>query len=258
MTSCGCSACCDRIVSPLSADWLCPDWPAPARVRSCVTTRQPGVSLPPYDAFNLALHVGDDPRRVAHNRALLCQRLGCQPGWLEQVHGTQVVAVDPQLVRVADANWTDQPGLAACVMTADCLPALFCDRTGRCVAAAHAGWRGLLDGVLEATLQALPAAPEDVLVWLGPAIGPASFEVGDEVREAFVARQAQAAQAFQRAAQPGKWLADLYLLARQRLAGYGVTAIYGGGFDTFRDPRFYSYRRGTPTGRFASLVWLQD
>lgn len=235
--------------------WLVPDWPVPAHVRSCITTRAEGASLPPYSGLNLGLHVGDDPQTVLHNRAQL-QRLGCQPAWLEQVHGIDVVKAQPSIVAVADASWTDQPGIACTVMTADCLPALFCDREGRYVAAAHAGWRGLLAGVLEATVAQLPVAAESVLVWLGPAIGPQAFEVGAEVREAFVSQQPETAQAFVSSANAGRYMADLYLLARLRLAAIGVTAVYGGTECTFTDPRFYSYRRQPVTGRFASLIWL--
>lgn len=237
--------------------WLTPDWPAPANVRSCVTTRAGGVSLPPYDSLNLGLHVGDVPEAVQHNRAQL-QHLGCEPAWLEQVHGIDVVKAQPSKVAVADASWTDQPRIACTVMTADCLPALFCDRQGRYVAAAHAGWRGLVGGVLEATVQTLPVAAESVLVWLGPAIGPQAFEVGAEVCQAFVSLQPETAQAFVPSANAGRYLADLYLLARLRLAAIGVTAVYGGGACTFNDPRFYSYRRQAVTGRFASLIWLVE
>ena len=161
-------------------------------------------------------------------------------------------------MRTADASWTATPGVAALVMTADCLPVLFCDRAGTRVAAAHAGWRGLAGGVLENTLQALTFDPAETLVWLGPAIGPAAFEVGAEVREAFVAEHAEAASAFVPGAQPGKFMADIYQLARIRLAAQGVTAIYGGGLCTVSDPRFFSYRRASRTGRFASLIWLAN
>jgi YfiH family protein len=238
--------------------WLTPDWPAPARVRACVTTREGGVSLPPYEGLNLGSHVEDDPQAVEQNRKLLTSALGCQPAWLSQVHGVCVVEADPSRVDEADASWTEEPGVASAVLTADCLPALFCDRAGTRVAAAHAGWRGLAGGVLEATLDALALKPEEVLVWLGPAIGPAAFEVGPEVREAFLASHPAADQAFQPSANVGKFIADIYQLARIRLAARGVQAVYGGGFCTVSDPRFYSYRRASRTGRFASLVWLAD
>lgn len=238
--------------------WLTPDWPAPARVRACVTTRADGVSLPPYDSFNLGDHVDDDPAAVASNRLKLTTTLGCQPAWLSQVHGIRVVEADPARVETADASWSQTPGIASLVMTADCLPALFCNRDGTRVAAAHAGWRGLANGVLEATLDALATPADQILVWLGPAIGPDAFEVGPEVRDAFIAQHAEADAAFRPSANAGRYLADIYALARIRLAARGITAVYGGGFCTVSDPRFYSYRRASRTGRFASLVWLAD
>jgi len=236
--------------------WLVPDWPAPARVQARVTTREGGVSAAPFDAFNLGDHVGDEPAAVAENRRRLHSRIGCRPAWLRQVHGTLVVPADPAQVPEADASWTDRLDIACAILTADCLPVLFCDRAGTRVAAAHAGWRGLAGGVLEATLDALGVAPEELLVWLGPAIGPAAFEVGAEVRAAFLERHPQAAPAFAASRNPGRFMADLYRLARIRLAARGVEAVYGGGFCTFSDPRFYSYRRTPRTGRFASLIWL--
>lgn len=239
-------------------DWLTPDWPAPANVRACVTTRGGGVSAAPFDTFNLGDHVDDDPAAVASNRAHLVDMLGCQPAWLRQVHGIVVAEADPAVVIEADGNWTATPGIACTAMTADCLPALFCDRAGTRVAAAHAGWRGLAGGVLEATVKALNVAPQELLVWLGPAIGPSAFEVGAEVREAFVQQHTEAASAFVPSVNAGKFMADIYQLARIRLAAIGVTAVSGGGFCTYSDPRFYSYRRSPRTGRFASLIWLQS
>lgn len=240
-----------------SSDWLLPDWPAPANVRACVTTRAGGVSLPPFDGLNLGDHVEDEPAAVAENRRRLSERLGCRPAWLQQVHSADAVEADPERVAVADASWTTAPGTACAVLTADCLPALFCDRAGTRVAAAHAGWRGLAGGVLENTVAALGVEPGELLVWLGPAIGPGSFEVGPEVREAFLAQHAQAEKAFGASRNAGKFMADIYALARIRLAAVGVTAVHGGGLDTFTDPRFFSYRRAARTGRFASLVWLE-
>lgn len=237
------------------ADWLRPDWPAPASVRACVTTRAGGVSRPPFDSFNLGDHVEDDPAAVASNRQRLEDMIGSRPAWMSQVHSTLAVRADPQALLQADANWTDQPGIACCVLTADCLPVLFCDRAGTRVAAAHAGWRGLAAGILEATVTALDVAPGKVLAWLGPAIGPDAFEVGAEVREAFVTVHAQSTSAFRPSTNPGRYMADIYELARIRLAAAGVTAVYGGGYCTVSDPRFYSYRRTPRTGRFASLVW---
>ncbi|AZD18102.1 peptidoglycan editing factor PgeF [Pseudomonas chlororaphis] len=239
------------------SDWLIPDWPAPAGVKACVTTRAGGVSLAPFDSLNLGDHVDDNPEAVAENRRRLTDRFSIKPAWLKQVHGIDVVEADPSVVATADASWTATPGIACSAMTADCLPALFCDRAGTRVAAAHAGWRGLAAGVLEATLDSLKVAPEDVLVWLGPAIGPQAFEVGPEVREAFVRHLPQTEQAFVPSRNPGKLMADIYTLARLRLAACGVTAVYGGGFCTVSDPRFYSYRRSPRTGRFASLIWLE-
>lgn len=242
----------------MSAEWLLPDWPAPAHVRACVTTRAGGVSLAPFDSLNLGDHVEDDPQAVAGNRQILTTALHCQPAWLRQVHGVQVVEANPAQVAEADASWSATPGIASAVLTADCLPALFCDRAGTRVAAAHAGWRGLAGGVLEATLDALALPAREVLVWLGPAIGPQAFEVGAEVREAFLASHAEAARAFTPSVNAGKFMADIYQLARIRLAARDVTAVYGGGFCTVSDTRFYSFRRAARTGRFASLIWLVD
>lgn len=245
-------------------DWLTPDWPAPAKVRALMTTRVGGVSVAPYDSLNPASHVGDDPAAVAGNRALLRRHLPAEPLWLNQVHGDRVaeVGVDAEGGE-ADASLARAPGRVCAVMTADCLPVLFCDRAGSVVAAAHAGWRGLVGGVLERTVEAMAVPPGEILAWLGAAIGPERFEVGEEVRAAFVADDPLAAIAF-RPALPGtldeapkKWLADIYTLARLRLARVGVTAVYGGGLCTVSDPaRFFSYRRDGRTGRMASLVWL--
>lgn len=239
-------------------DFLLPEWPAPARVRARVSTRTGGVSVGPYAALNLATHVGDEPQAVAHNRSLLSACLPASPCWLTQVHGCTVADAGlADETSEADAACTRQAGVVCAVMTADCLPVLFCDRAGTVVAAAHAGWRGLLDGVLENSLQAMRVPPGSVMAWLGPAIGQAAFEVGAEVRDAFVARQAEAAQAFVAGA-PGKWHADLYVLARLRLQAAGVSQIYGGGLCTVSDPaRFFSARRdGLRSGRMASLIWL--
>lgn len=239
------------------SDWLIPDWPAPARVKACVTTRAGGVSLAPFDSLNLGDHVGDDPADVAENRRRLTDRFAITPAWLQQVHGIAVVEADPTQVATADASWTETPGIACAAMTADCLPVLFCNRAGTRVAAAHAGWRGLANGVLEATLDSLAVPADEILAWLGPAIGPQAFEVGPEVREAFIAQLPQTSQAFTASPNAGKFLADIYQLARLRLAARGVTAVYGGGLCTVTDPRFFSYRRNPRTGRFASLVWIE-
>lgn len=245
-------------MSAWAHDWLTPDWPAPAWVKACVTTRAGGISAAPFDSLNLGEHVEDDPVAVAKNRQRLVSLLGCRPAWLQQVHGIEVVPAIPGDLAVADASWSNAPGVACTVMTADCLPVLFCDRAGTRVAAAHAGWRGLAKGVLEATLDALLIAPEEILIWLGPAIGPQAFEVGAEVREAFVSQHPQALEAFKPSINTGRFMADIYQLARIRLAARGVAAVYGGGFCTYSDPRFYSYRHAARTGRFASLIWLAD
>ena len=237
--------------------FLIPDWPAPAGVRACVTTRAGGVSKAPFDSFNLGDHVADDPVAVAHNRQRLTHIFDVQPAWLSQVHGVVVAPANPQHIAEADASWTATPGIACTVMTADCLPALFCDRAGTRVAAAHAGWRGLAAGVLEAAAQSLNVEPPDLLVWLGPAIGPAAFEVGGEVRDVFIEDLPEAAAAFVPSVNEGRYMADIYELARLRLARFGITAVYGGGFCTVTDPRFFSYRRSPCTGRFASLIWIE-
>ncbi|MFQ6349357.1 peptidoglycan editing factor PgeF [Pseudomonas sp. R11F] len=239
------------------SDWLIPDWPAPAQVKACVTTRAGGVSLAPFDSFNLGDHVEDSLDAVLENRRRLSETFKIQPAWLRQVHGVSVVEADPGRVAEADGSWTSTPGIACTSMTADCLPALFCNRAGTRVAAAHAGWRGLAAGVLEAAFESLDTEPADVLVWLGPAIGPQAFEVGPEVREAFMQQLPMTAQAFVPSRNPGKYMADIYELARLRLAVQGVTAVYGGGFCTVTDPRFFSYRRSPRTGRFVSLIWLE-
>lgn len=242
-----------------SEPFIIPDWPAPMTVRAVSTTRQGGVSRPPYASLNLANHVGDDPAHVAENRRRLrvLADLPAEPAWLEQVHGTAVVAAEIVLRPVAaDAVLTREPGRPCVVMTADCLPVLFCDRAGSVVAAAHAGWRGLAGGVLGATVARLATPPQQLLAWLGPAIGPQAFEVGDEVRAAFLALNAANAESFQ-PSPAGRWLADLYGLARRQLRDLGVTAVYGGDCCTFSEPeRFFSYRRENRTGRMATLIWL--
>ncbi|MNE23576.1 Laccase domain protein YfiH [compost metagenome] len=244
-------------MSTLAHTLLIPDWPAPAGVRACVTTRAGGVSQAPFDSLNLGDHVGDDPGAVAENRRRLTSAFAIAPAWLSQVHGVVVADANPNEIAEADASWTATPGIACTVMTADCLPALFCDRAGTRVAAAHAGWRGLAAGVLEATVDSLGVPGSDILAWFGPAIGPQAFEVGAQVREAFIATHPQTIEAFVPSVNAGRFMADIYTLARLRLAAHGVTAIYGGGECTVSDPRFFSYRRNNPTGRFASLVWLE-
>jgi len=290
-----------------------PDWPAPARVRACTTTRRGGVSEGPYADFNLAIHVGDGAAHVIANRATLRARLGLtvDPLWLTQVHGTRVVdagqarpeadgsvaaptgaapeadgrvaipigaapVADGRIVAAiglgpvadgrsivptgagpeADGSVAFGPGVACAVLTADCLPVIFCTVDGTRVGAAHAGWRGLAAGVLEATVAALARPPEEVMAWIGPGIGAEAYDVGADVREALV-RADPATEAAFVPSHPGHWQADMYALARLRLAAAGVTAVYGGGLCTYRDAdRFFSYRRDRATGRMATLVWI--
>ena len=238
--------------------WLLPDWPAPAMIRACVTTRTGGISVPPFDSFNLGDHVGDDPSAVAWNRQHLQDLLGCRPAWLSQVHSSTAIKAMADSCATADASWSDVPGEACAVLTADCLPVLFCADDGSEVAAAHAGWRGLVDGVLEATVAAMRTPPARVLAWMGPAAGPSRYEVGVEVYDAFVSRDWSAGSAFT-STRERHWHVDLYALARGRLqaAGLAPAHIHGGGLCTISDPqRFYSHRRDRRTGRMASLVWM--
>ncbi len=241
----------------MATDFILPDWPAPANVRALVTTRHGGVSTGPYASFNLGDHVGDDPAAVAANRHLLRTRLPAEPVWLQQVHGTRCIAAATAAPNSeADAACARSPGVVCAVLTADCLPILLCDTDGTVVAAAHAGWRGLAAGVIEATVTAMAVPGERLLAWLGPAIGPDNFEVGGEVRDTFIAHDPQAARAFTAKAN-GKWLCDIYLLARQRLETLGVCHPASADFCTVRDAeRFFSYRRDGITGRMASLIWL--
>ena len=252
-------------------DWQAPDWPAPAHVRAVCTGRAGGVSRGRHASLNLGDHVGDDAAAVARNRRQLRQALGARPVFLQQVHGTGLLALDAASPdgTVADAATTLARGIACTVLAADCLPVLLTDTAGTRVAAAHAGWRGLAGGVLDRVLQSFQApAPMssgsgamEIIAWLGPCIGPGAFEVGAEVRAAFVARAAVADACFWPAGAPGKWQADLPALARLRLAALGVTRVYGndGGaaWCTVRNPsRFFSYRRDGVTGRHAACVWL--
>lgn len=239
-------------------EFIIPDWPAPARVKALTTTRPGGHSRGPYASFNLATHVGDDPEAVAANRQLLRQHLPVAPRWLTQVHGIVCVDVDavPQSSE-ADACVSRGVSHACAMLTADCLPLLLCDEAGSVVAAAHAGWRGLAAGVIEATVSGMGVAPKNLLAWLGPAIGPAAFEVGADVRAAFLHADGAASAAFA-AWGAGKWLCDLYLLARQRLAACGVERVFGGGLCTYADSeRFFSHRRDGIGGRMATIVWLE-
>lgn len=250
---------------------LRPDWPAAPGVQALCTTRFGGVSCAPYDSLNLGLHVQDDVQAVMENRARLQALCGVRPVFLSQVHGTQKVFIDahtPDGIE-ADACWTDQPGVACTIMVADCLPALFTDRAGRVVAAAHAGWRGLAAGILEATVQqvcvAADCAPDDVYVWFGPCIGPRAFEVGEDVLNAFgvspAATVSKAASYFQPSGPPHKWWADLAGLARWRLTATGVRHISGNDSSdawctVTQSTRFFSYRRDGRSGRFAACIWL--
>ncbi|HQU87070.1 MAG TPA: peptidoglycan editing factor PgeF [Denitromonas sp.] len=241
-----------------SADLLIPEWPAPSRVKALMTTRAGGVSTGCFSSLNLGDHVGDDPLAVARNRREIARLLPCAPLWLNQVHGVQCARADQVAPgTTADASATRVPEVVCAVMTADCLPVIFCDLDGTVVAAAHAGWRGLLAGVLESTLAKMDVPAKAVIAWMGAAIGPEAFEVGDEVRRAFVETDAGAGVAFKPATADGKWLADLYTLARRRLAACGVRQVYGGTLCTVADPqRFFSYRRDGQTGRMAAMVWL--
>lgn len=240
---------------------LLPDWPAPARVRAACTMRIGGVSVGPYTSLNMGRSGGDASAAVSENRRRVHEALGlpAEPCWIRQVHGVRVVRM-PQAAPEpdADASFSVEAGVVCAVQAADCLPVLLCDQAGTVVAAAHAGWRGLAGGVLEQTVAALSVPSQTLLAWLGPAIGPEAFEVGDEVRECFVAADAAAARAFRPAALAGKHYADLFALARLRLARAGVHRVYGGGLSTHADPaRFYSYRRDGVTGRMAALIWLE-
>jgi YfiH family protein len=237
---------------------IIPDWPAPANVRSLQTTRAGGISSAPYDSLNLGDHVGDAPLAVQRNRMLLNSLLPSEPVWLNQVHGTTVANADrASCLPQADACIARHRAAVCVVMTADCLPVLLCDSQGSVVGVAHAGWKGLAAGVIEATVKSMDVDPETVMAWLGPAISQDAFEVGDEVRAAFVAAQAQAASAFV-AGRSGKWFADLYALARLRLHALGISRVYGGGSCTYRErERYFSYRRDGSTGRMGTFIWLE-
>ena len=240
-----------------------PDWPAPQSIRACVTTRMGGVSCAPFDQLNLGTHVGDDPQAVAENRARLRAVLPTEPAWLNQIHGIQVVRAEQvdchQPPPDADASVTSTPNQVCVVMTADCLPVLLCNRAGTVVGAAHAGWRGLLAGVIEATINAMEHPPEQLMAWLGPAIGPQAFEVGEEVRMSFIADLPASVAAFRPSPNKDKWLADIYQLARLRLLRAGVIGVHGGHSCTVSDSeRFFSYRRDQQTGRMASLIWIAN
>lgn len=248
-----------------------PSWLVPPQIKAFCTTRVGGVSKLPFDGLNLGLNAGDDPVDVLHNRSLLRPILPADPCWLKQIHG---VAVSTPAARKAfigdpleaDASVTNTPNEVLAVLTADCMPVLFASKNGDVIAAAHAGWRGLSGGVIENTIQSMCSlapglTPHDIAVWMGPAIGPTAFEVGEDVLQAFSSQsQAVLSEAFKPIdGIPGKYWANLYLLARDRLRSFGIEQIYGGDFCTFRDSaNFYSYRRDKKTGRFASLIWISD
>jgi YfiH family protein len=240
----------------LHPEWIVPDWPAPPAVKAFVTTRAGGISAGAFASFNLDLRAGDDPQAVAANRDRLRAVLPAEPKWLRQVHGSEVVDADALAdAPEADAAVARKPGTVCAVMIADCVPVLLADRAGTTVAAAHAGWRGLASGVVGKTIARMALPPERVLAFLGPGIGPRAFEVGTDVRDAFLACDPQSETAFVPHA-PGKWLADLFTLARRQLAAAGVGNVYGGGLCTHSDARrFYSYRRDGTTGRMAALIW---
>lgn len=246
---------------------LSPDWPAPARVRAGVTLRSGGFSDSGYRSFNPADHVGDDPAAVLANRRLLQEYIGSGHPlfWLRQVHGNKLVSIhgENKIRRdcpEADAIYTAQSNIACAILTADCLPVFFCSKDGREVALAHAGWRGLAAGVLENTLAAFQAGPDDILVWFGPAIGPCHFEVGNEVRQAFLdgpGSKKDLQAAFIPGVASGKWMADIYRLGKCRLQALGLHSIYGGGHCTVcEEERFFSFRRDRQCGRNASFIYL--
>ena len=241
----------------LHNDWIVPDWPAARPVKAIITTRRGGVSTGTYASMNLGDAVGDDAERVAENCRRLQVSLPSPPKWLHQIHGNTVVCAKTidQPVE-ADASTTTRPDTVCAIMAADCLPVLLCDRTGSVVAAAHAGWRGLSSGVIENTVNAMGRAGNELMAYLGPAIGPTAFEVGEDVRAAFLSHDMRAGSAF-RQHRKGKWFADLFSLARQRLHATGVSAVYGGTHCTYTDPeRFFSHRRDRVSGRMAALIWL--
>ena len=241
-------------------DWIVPDWPAPRGVRAFVTTRAGGVSRGEFASMNLGLSSGDEPANVERNRAVVRAELPSNPVYLVQVHGTDVTDLDRVAAGErprADAAVTAERGRAAAVLIADCMPLLLCDRAGRRVVAAHAGWRGMAAGVIENAVASLQAPPAEAIAWMGPTIGPDAFEVGPEVREAFLAVDPEAQGAF-RAHAAGKYMADLYTLARRRLTRIGVTQVHGGGFCTFHEgERFFSYRRVKASGRMGAFVWME-
>jgi len=264
----------ESVIDARGLDWIVPDWPAPAGVRALVTTRNGGFSRGLCASMNLARNDADDADALARNRRLLAEVAGVETTWLRQVHGTAVAVLDrlpaDEEPPVADAAVIGTRARAAAVRVADCLPVLFADRDGTRVGVAHAGWRGLSAGVLEATIRAMRVPPARLVAWMGPAIGPSAFEVGDDVRDAFLradrgsaldgggaARPAATSAFVPYPGRPGKWLADLFALGRMRLANAGVEAVHGGGLCTYSDSaRWFSYRRDKSPARMAALVWI--
>lgn len=243
-------------------NWITPDWPAPNNIKACVTTRENGVSKPPYHFFNLGFHVGDAIATVATHRQQLRQTLSLQhePQWLQQVHGNVVVEANftTDHIPKADACFTTRSNLPCAVLTADCLPVLFCSEDGQWVAAAHGGWRGLVGGILSETVKCFTGNPSQLMAWMGPAISVKHFKVGNDVRDAVLQMNASWVDVFQKTNQLNKWYADLYLLARHQLAELGIHQVFGGQYCTYSDvDRFYSYRRDGVTGRQASLIWIE-
>lgn len=238
-------------------EFIIPDWPAPANVKALQTTRAGGISTGSYASLNLGDHVKDNPLHVAHNRQSLSPFLPTEPVWLQQVHGIRVIdASTSSCLETADASFSTRKEVVCVTMTADCLPVLLCDEAGTVVAAIHAGWRSLCDGVIEAAVEVMPGEASHLMAWLGPAIGPEAFEVGGEVRQQFIVHDAQAEVAFR--PHGNKWLGDLYTIARQRLQSSGITRIYGGGRCTYSEPEsFFSFRRDGDTGRMATFIWLE-
>lgn len=240
--------------------FLQPNWPAPQNIRAFTTLRQGGVSQAPYNEFNLAQHVHDNPQHVTLNRALLKEKLNlpAEPVWIEQTHSTIALTAQPSHRNCeADATFTTETNQVSVILTADCLPILLCSIKEPFVASIHAGWRGLANGIIESTLAASQQNSHHLIAWLGPAISAAHYEVGDEVRNYFLNADSMAETAFTPSLK-GRWLANLYALARLRLAKAGVSEVYGGDYCTFSDPqRFFSYRRdGSQTGRMATLIWI--
>ena len=236
-------------------DLIMPDWPAPANIQAFTTTRNGGVSQGPWRSWNLGERCGDKPLHVQRNREILCELLPGKPRWLKQVHGKRVVEWGAENTPEADAIVSRQPGQVCAVLTADCLPVLFCNSEGTEVAACHAGWRGLAAGVIEAPVAAMHSQPTGIVAWLGPAIGPEAYEVGNEVYEAFTNLHEENASAFARNNE--RWLADLYQLARLALARVGVTAVFGGTHCTHSEPgEFFSYRRDRQTGRMITAICI--